>query len=320
MTPNNNSIATINQHLNNLGTINAQLSTLSQQLTGLNQQSQNLQHFQQNIGNNYNQLQQMSMMSSVPNLTACMDPSNYHSINPSLVECSSPSVTNGDETNANSLLHTNRMAKMGVAGGGGGGGGGTNLIQNDLFQSNQELLNRLQSLTLGLGNNNNNTSIINGNYSPGNSFMYTNANATSSLNGSSPLPNTPSAITTMANLNNNNLNLLMPSPSITSFTPSPVFSRSPYSSSPLLDNSSSLVLTTSSSNSINHPPSSFGDGTCAIDEAQQHQFIRPIATTPLNGTNAVLSVPEASVTKLRPSTPISLYSPEVWGWAAQSML
>lgn len=303
MTPSNSSIATINQHLNNLGTINQQLTTLSQQLTGLNQQSQNLQHFQ-NFGNNLNQLHHMSM-NSVQNLNTLVNTSNgiYQPINTTMADSTNQNVPNDDENIVNPMLNTpTRMAKLTT----------TNLIQNDLFQSNQELLNRLQSLSLGLGNNNNNnnkSNIINGNYSPCNSFLYTNANA--SLSGSSPLTTMTNVINAMPNHNNNNLNMLTPSPSIANFTPSPVFNRSPYSTSPLLDSSSTMNLHNNnniSSTGINHSsPSKFGDDTCNIDES--HKFIRPIASTPLNGT--VLTIPQVN-TKHRPLTPISLISSEVW--------
>lgn len=83
------------------------------------------------------------------------------------------------------------------------------LQQQDLFQSNQELLNRLQALNLGF-----NSSI--NNYSPKNSFMY-------STNQLSP------------NNNNINMNLLSSPSSVGNLTPSPILNRSSYSSSPLED-------------------------------------------------------------------------------------
>lgn len=90
-----------------------------------------------------------------------------------------------------------------------------NLLQNDLFQSNQELLNRLQNLSLGFSNNNNS---INSKFSSSqNSYMFTN----------------PSQYLT----NNNHLNLLNSPSSVGNLTPSPILNRSSYSSSPLLDNS-----------------------------------------------------------------------------------
>lgn len=82
--------------------------------------------------------------------------------------------------------------------------------QHDLFQSNQELLNRLQALNLGFNSN----SISN--YSPQGSFMYSN-------NQLSP------------NNNNINMNLLSSPSSIGNLTPSPILNRSSYSSSPMED-------------------------------------------------------------------------------------
>lgn len=82
------------------------------------------------------------------------------------------------------------------------------LQQQDLFQSNQELLNRLQALNLGF-----NSSI--NSYAPKNSFMYS-ANQLS--------PN-----------NNINMNLLSSPSSVGNLTPSPILNRSSYSSSPLED-------------------------------------------------------------------------------------
>lgn len=83
------------------------------------------------------------------------------------------------------------------------------LQQQDLFQSNQELLNRLQALNLGF-----NSSI--NTYTPKNSFMY-------SANQLSP------------NNNNINMNLLSSPSSVGNLTPSPILNRSSYSSSPLED-------------------------------------------------------------------------------------
>lgn len=83
------------------------------------------------------------------------------------------------------------------------------LQQQDLFQSNQELLNRLQSLNLGFNNSINNYSSKN--------FLYANNQLS---------PN-----------NNLNMNLLSSPSSVGNLTPSPILNRSSYSSSPLLDDS-----------------------------------------------------------------------------------
>lgn len=89
------------------------------------------------------------------------------------------------------------------------------LQQQDLFQSNQELLNRLQALNLGF-----NSSI--NNYSPKNSFMYTNNQLS---------PN-----------NNINMNLLSSPSSVGNLTPSPILNRSSYSSSPLYEDSLGISM------------------------------------------------------------------------------
>lgn len=185
--PNNNLVA-ISQQLNNLGTINQQLNTLSQQLSGLNQQSQNLQQYQ-NFGNTFTTTQNIPISSAVQ--------SNNNNIN-------------NNNNNNNNINNNNNTAK-----------GQENLLQNDLFQSNQELLNRLQSLSLGFSNNNNNNNnnSINSNFSP---YMFTN----------------PSQFLT----NNNNLNLLSSPSSVGNLTPSPILNRCSYSSSPLLDNSLGLGI------------------------------------------------------------------------------
>lgn len=83
--------------------------------------------------------------------------------------------------------------------------------QHDLFQSNQELLNRLQALNIGFNGN----SISN--YSPKGSYMY----STHQLS-----PNNNSQI---------NMNLLSSPSSVGNLTPSPILNRSSYSSSPMED-------------------------------------------------------------------------------------
>lgn len=85
--------------------------------------------------------------------------------------------------------------------------------QQDLFQSNQELLNRLQALNIGFNGNS-----INAAYSPKNSFVF----PTNQLS-----PNN--------NSNNINMNLLSSPSSVGNLTPSPILNRSSYSSSPLED-------------------------------------------------------------------------------------
>lgn len=241
MTPNNNSIATINQQLNSLGTINQQLSTLTQQLSGLNQQHQNLQHFQNfNNSSAFSAIQPMSM-NPVPIIS---HNNNNNNIN--------------NESNSN-LNNNNCIGSIKNP---------ENLIQTDLFHSNQELLNRLQNLTLGFSNNN---SINNNNYSPHNSFLY--GNPSQLLANQNSINNN-----NLNTMNNNNINLLSSPSSVGNLTPSPIFNRSPYSSSPMLDNnnSSSLCLNVSVEKNLDRKsPCSGGGGGDG-----NGQFIRPISTTP----------------------------------------
>lgn len=114
--------------------------------------------------------------------------------------------------------------------------------QQDLFQSNQELLNRLQNLSLGYSNNNS----IN-QYSPQNSFIFTN----------------PNQLSTTPNNNQNqsiNMNLLSSPSSAGNLTPSPILNRSPYSVSPsLFDDNLGLSVERN------------------LDRTDSHQFIRPLS-------------------------------------------
>lgn len=123
-----------------------------------------------------------------------------------------------------------------------------NLIQQDLFQSNQELLNRLQSLSLGYSNNNSITSFS----SPSNSYVY--SNAAISMSGT---PNN--------NNNNHGLNLqLLSSPSsIGNLTPSPM-DRNSFSASPSLFDDSRLGH--SMERNLDH-----------LHDHSSHQFIRPLS-------------------------------------------
>lgn len=255
MTPNNNSIATINQQLNNLGTINQQLSTLTQQLSGLNQQHQNLQHFQNfNNANAFAAIQPMSM-NPVP-----INNNNNNSIN-------NNNNNNINETNSSNNNNINSHNCIGSI------KNPENLIQTDLFQSNQELLNRLQNLTLGFSNNNsiNHNNSSSSNYSPHNSFMY--GNPSQMLANQNSINNNNNNLNT---LNNNNINLLSSPSSVGNLTPSPIFNRSSYSSSPMLDNNntSSLCLNVSVEKNLDRK------SPCRGEPSPNGQFIRPISTTP----------------------------------------
>ncbi|XP_031617898.1 capon-like protein isoform X2 [Contarinia nasturtii] len=270
MTPNNNSIATINQQLNNLGTINQQLTQLSQQLSGLNQQSQNLQQFQ-NFGNNLNTVN--SVLNSVPNLNTIVNSSSF-------------STNNNNNNNNNTSNNCNNNTKL-----------PSNFIPGDLFQSNQDLLNRLQNLSLGFSNNN---SIMS---TPNSSFLshILNGNVQSTaMNCSTSTSANVNSNNNSNNNNNSNLNLLSSPSSLGNLSPSPVFNRSPYSSSPMLDNN--LPLTTMTSTTITTP---IAECSTNINFAEDTaKFLRPIST-PLNGS--VLTIFDSG-DKFRPATPIPLLS------------
>lgn len=205
-------MSTINQHLNNLGSINQQLNTLSQQLCGLNQQSQNLQNFQNISAGGSSGTASSTSFGQLNSLTG---------IPVSLQPCAD------------------------------------NLIQQDLFQSNQELLNRLQSLSLGYSNNNSITS-----FSPSNSYVYSNA-AISSAGTPNNNNNNHQHLT---NINNHGLNLqLLSSPSsIGNLTPSPILNRNSFSASPSLFDDSSLGL-------------SMERNLDRLHDHSSRQFIRPLS-------------------------------------------
>lgn len=289
---NNNSISTINQQLNNLGTINKQLTTLSQQLCGLNQQSQNLQNF--DACNNLTALQQLSL-SPVPNLNNNNNSSpsshNNNNINNNLkISINDSNNNHKNNNNNNSNKNINNNNESGNASDLNANAKqqqlqkkqlqlqplpqpqqkSENFLPTDLFLSNQELLNRLQTFSLGLNNNNNNNnSIINRSYSPCNSFLYADSNQLINNNNNNN-SNKNSIVDSMHQLtNNNNFKLLNSPSSVVNMTPSPTFNRSSYSSSPMLDNSSSSPI--------------IMDMTIAtIDECNDStKFIRPILAAPL---------------------------------------
>lgn len=246
----NNQMAAINQQLNNLGSINQQLSTLSLQLCGLNQQSQNLQNFQ-NIGSNFAQL-----IPTSPNANVM------------------PNIVNHQPDIMQQQQHQQQQQQQQPT--------------HDLFQSNQDLLNRLQSLSLsytnGINNNNNNNNSINS-YSPHNSFIYSNP---------SPIPQQQHQQQLSPNNNSINMSLLSSPPSCINLSPSPIFNRSSYSSSPMPD-VDSLAM------SMDHNL----DRSSDIDT----HFIRPLSqcgtlTTLDSSGNVKVVVPIANVAE----TPSSLLS------------
>lgn len=250
MTPNNNSIATINQQLTNLGTINQQLSTLSQQLSGLNQQHQNLQHFQNfNNSNAFAAAIQPLSLNSVP-----INHNNNNNIH------NDTHISSSNNNTSHNCIGSIKNPES--------------LIQADLFQSNQELLNRLQNLTLGFSNNNSINHINNNsnNYSPHNAFMFGNPSQLLANQSSINHNNNNNNLNT---LNNNNINLLSSPSSVGNLTPSPIFNRSSYSSSPMLDNNtSSLCLNVSVEKNLDRK------SPCRDEINSNGQFIRPISTIP----------------------------------------
>ncbi|XP_069966956.1 capon-like protein isoform X3 [Bactrocera oleae] len=177
-TGNNNNLATINQQINSLGSINQQLTSLSHQLSGLNQQSQNIQNFQ-----NINaaaaaaaQQQQQHQQPSPPPVSQQQQltpPCSAASLQQSQLHlniATTANANNGNNTNNNSINNGNAC-----------GGGSSpfptmnqlhsisnqlqqlnaqatqsqqDALSKDLFQVNQELLNRLQALNLGASNAN----------------------------------------------------------------------------------------------------------------------------------------------------------------------
>ncbi|XP_033157110.1 capon-like protein isoform X1 [Drosophila mauritiana] len=116
-TSNNNNLATINQQISNLGSINQQLTSLSHQLSGLNQQSQHLQNLQQ---------QQQQQTQAAPSAATPPPAAGGSSPYPSMSALQSIS---------NQLQQQQQQQQQ-------------DALSKDLFQVNQELLNRLQALNL----------------------------------------------------------------------------------------------------------------------------------------------------------------------------
>ncbi|XP_017080842.1 capon-like protein isoform X2 [Drosophila eugracilis] len=119
-TSNNNNLATINQQISNLGSINQQLTSLSHQLSGLNQQSQHLQNLQQ---------QQQQQQQSAAALPTPATP-------PPVAGASSPYPSMSALQSISNQLQQQQQQQQQDA------------LSKDLFQVNQELLNRLQALNL----------------------------------------------------------------------------------------------------------------------------------------------------------------------------
>ncbi|KAH8270415.1 hypothetical protein KR018_009835 [Drosophila ironensis] len=154
-TSNNNNLATINQQISNLGSINQQLTSLSHQLSGLNQQSQHLQNLQQ-------QQQQQAPT------TSQQQPQPLGPTTPPPVAGNSPYPTIGQLQSISNQLQQQQQQDA---------------LSKDLFQVNQELLNRLQALNL-------NANPAQSSAAASNSFFYVN-----------PLSCTPATPSTLANNN-----------------------------------------------------------------------------------------------------------------------
>ncbi|KAH8302143.1 hypothetical protein KR044_003286 [Drosophila immigrans] len=127
-TSNNNNLATINQQINNLGNINQQLTSLSHQLSGLNQQSQNLQNLQSL------QHQSSSSAASSPQQQAQLTPPTPPTAAASGSSNAYPSMSQLHSI-SNQLQQQQQQQQQ-------------DALSKDLFQVNQELLNRLQALNL----------------------------------------------------------------------------------------------------------------------------------------------------------------------------
>ncbi|XP_061392251.1 capon-like protein [Musca vetustissima] len=225
----NNNLATINQQINNLGTINQQLTSLSHQLSGLNQQTQNLQNFQQ-------QQQQQQTPTSASSLAqqqnnALQTPTSSFSQSQLHLNVSGASTgnltTNTLSTSPfpsmNQLQNiTSQLQQLSAS---------PNVQQQqealskDLFQVNQELLNRLQALNLGASGATSASALAlpNGGATTPSSFFYVN-----------PMSCSPSNNNNNASSNYNFLSTPTPS-SMGNLTPSPMgtLNRNSYSNSPL---------------------------------------------------------------------------------------
>ncbi|KAH8379798.1 hypothetical protein KR009_007306 [Drosophila setifemur] len=150
-TSNNNNLATINQQISNLGSINQQLSSLSHQLSGLNQQSQHLQNLQQQHQQTANTSQQP------PQLTPATPPP---------VAGSSPYPSMSQLQSISNQLQQHQQQQQQQQ--------QQDALSKDLFQVNQELLNRLQALNLNANPAGSVQSQQTPSPSPHNSFFYVN--------------------------------------------------------------------------------------------------------------------------------------------------
>ncbi|KAL9905326.1 capon-like protein isoform 3-T8 [Glossina fuscipes fuscipes] len=259
-TAGNNNLATINQQITNLGSINQQLTSLSHQLSGLNQQTQNL-HNLQSLQQQQQQQQQQHIPASPPAVAAgaalaaatavqqsnaLTPPTSGPSLHQSQMHLN---VSAANATSSTSTLSTSPFPSM-------------NHLQTintqlqqlsssaaqqqqqqqqqqqsphdafskDLFQINQELLNRLQALNLGASSSAT-LSLANGSAasipSPHNSFFFVNPMSSCS----------PSNNNNNASNNYNFLNTPTHGSLCGNLTPSPMgtLNRNSYSNSPVTE-------------------------------------------------------------------------------------
>ncbi|XP_058987863.1 putative uncharacterized protein DDB_G0277255 isoform X1 [Musca domestica] len=225
----NNNLATINQQINNLGTINQQLTSLSHQLSGLNQQTQNLQNFQQQqqqqqTPTSASSLAQQQQANALQTPTSSFSQSQLH-LNVSAANTgnlTTNTLSSSPFPSMNQLQNiTSQLQQLSAS---------PNVQQQqealskDLFQVNQELLNRLQALNLGAsGASSAALALPNGGATTPSSFFYVN-----------PMSCSPSNNNNNASSNYNFLSTPTPS-SMGNLTPSPMgtLNRNSYSNSPL---------------------------------------------------------------------------------------
>ncbi|XP_054085527.1 uncharacterized protein DDB_G0283357 isoform X1 [Zeugodacus cucurbitae] len=317
-TGNNNNLATINQQINSLGSINQQLTSLSHQLSGLNQQSQNIQNFQ-----NINaaaaaaaQQQQQHQQPSPPPVSAAQltPPCSAASLQQSQLHLNIATAANAGNANnnnnsmnngggssspfptmnqlqsiSNQLQQLNAQATQSQQ----------DALSKDLFQVNQELLNRLQALNLGAGNTNALTlntgapmASAQQTPSPRNSFFFVN-----------PMSCSP------ANNNNNagNFNFLS-SPSMLSgqLTPSPMstLTRNSYTHSPQLQHQQQQEV-----EALQQQLSSIDQNlNCLIDEQLMKPLGGSMMSTSSNG-NIAAGSPSGTRESSRSSSTLDSASP-----------
>ncbi|XP_017955117.1 capon-like protein isoform X6 [Drosophila navojoa] len=185
-TSNNNNLATINQQINNLGNINQQLTSLSHQLSGLNQQSQNLQNLQSlQQTSSTSTAQQSQLTPPTPPLTSGGGASGSNSY-PSMSQL---------QTISNQLQQQQQQQQQ-------------DALSKDLFQVNQELLNRLQAMNLN-ANAAQQTQTQTPSASPHNSYFFVNP---LSCTPATPNNNAAGGFNFLASASGMNAGTLTPSP------------------------------------------------------------------------------------------------------------